>query len=136
MVGELNELLAAASRSALALEANLEIGRMREQTAQGRAPGLSYEVVVPAAEPWRHLTDAVLPRLVYFLDCRGQLAARTPGIFVSAFVGERLYFFDAGLFVELVALRLGLDLAQLRERWGERTGGSSSAATQKLLGGG
>jgi hypothetical protein len=135
LVGELAELLAAAVRVVPALEANAAIAQMREESGGATDLGLSYEVVVPAGEPWTYLTGVALPKLVYFLDCRGALGAATPGVFVSAFVGERLYFFDAGVFVGLVAKRLGLDLAGLREKWGERTGGPSAPASPRLLGG-
>jgi hypothetical protein len=135
LVGELAELLEAASRVVPAAEANAAIGAMRDEQATRGELGLSYEVVVPAGEPWTHLTGVALPRLVYFLDCRGALAPSTPGVFVSAFVGERLYFFDAGAFVAIVGRRAGLDLDALREKWGERSGGPSAKASPRLLGG-
>lgn len=135
MVGELAQLLEQALSSVPGAEANTAIGAMREERAVGGEPGLSYEVVVPAGEPWKHLTGVALPKLVYFLDCRGALGQKTPGIFVSAFVGERLYFFDAGAFIVAVAKHAGLEFSALREKWGERTGGPSAPSSPKLLGG-
>lgn len=136
MIGELSELLDAAERVVPGAEANTAIAAMREERALGGQPGLSYEVVVPVGEPWKHLTGVALPRLVYFLDCRGALSPSTPGIFVSAFFGERLYFYDAGTFVGLLAKHAGLEFGALREKWGERTGGPGASAAPRLLGGG
>jgi hypothetical protein len=135
LVGELAELLGQALKVVPAAEANTAIGAMREELAGGSELGLSYEVVVPAGEPWTHLSGVALPRLVYFLDCRGALQQKTPGIFVSAFVGERLYFFDAGVFVAAVAKHAGLEFGALREKWGERSGGPSAPSSPRLLGG-
>ena len=135
MVGELKALLDTAIEVSPAAGANLAIAAMREKSGLGGDSGLSYEVVVPAGEPLTYLTGVALPRLVYFLDCRGALSQKTPGIFVSAFVGDRLYFFDAGAFVAEVGKKAGLDLKALREKWGERTGGPSAPAAPKLLGG-
>jgi hypothetical protein len=135
LVGALSELIDFARKVAPAADANQVIGQMRDELAAGGEPGLSYEVVVPAGEPWKHLTGTVLPRLVYFLDCRGQLSENTRGIFISAFVGERLYFFDAGTFVGILARKAGLDWKMLREKWGEATGGPSTSAAPRLLGG-
>lgn len=134
-MGELSELLSAADRVVPGAEANAAIAAMRDERALGGEPGLSYEVVVPAGEPWKHLTGVALPRLVYFLDCRGALAPSTPGVFISAFVGERLYFYDAGAFVGLLAKKAGLEFTALRDKWGERTGGPGAPTSPKLLGG-
>jgi hypothetical protein len=134
LVGALSELIDSARRVAPAAEANTVIGEMREQLAAGAELALSYEIVVPVAEPWTYLTGVALPRLVYFLDCRGQLSENAKGIFVSAFVGERLYFFDAGVFLAVLGKKVGMDIAALREKWGEKTGGPSASAAPKLLG--
>ena len=134
MVGALSELIDSARRVAPAAEANGAIAQMRDETAVSGEPGLSYEVVVPAAEPWTYLTGVALPRLVYFLDCRGQLSENAKGTFISAFVGERLYFFDSGVFLQVLGKKVGMDLAALREMWGERTGGPTASAAPRLLG--
>jgi hypothetical protein len=135
LVGALSELIDFARKVAPSADANQAIAAMREETAVGAEPGLSYEVVVPAGEPWTYLTGTALPRLVYFLDCRGALSETAKGIFVSAFVGERLYFFDSGTFVGILARKAGLDWKMLREKWGEATGGPTASAAPKLLGG-
>ena len=115
-------------------EANRAIDRMREAQAGLGPEALSYELVVPPQGGWRHVTEVALPRLVYFLDCRGRLAARTPGVFVSVFDGDALHFVEAGVFVDYVAQRLGLDLDALRARWGERAGGPGDPHPPLLLG--
>src|SRR5437870_5571478 len=111
-------LLARAFHRARAAQANTEMARMREQ--EGGAGGLatSYEVVLPPERAAQHLTAQVLPRLVYFLECRGSRLPSCAGVFVSIFAGDQLYFVRAGDMVEELSRLSGLSLEQMVERYG------------------
>lgn len=127
----LEELWALAFASAPPGEANQAIAQARAAQTRNGVHGLSYEVALPAA----HAADAfllerALPKLVYFLDCRGAKLPHTPGIFVSLFSGERLAFIEAGAFAMALARRRGLDAAELVRRYGEQ-----GAGDPPLLGG-
>jgi len=126
----LEELSALAFASAPPSEANQAIARAREASAHHGVPGLSYEVALPALGVDAFLLERALPKLVYFLDCRGVKLPHTPGIFVSLFSGDRLAFIEAGAFVLALAKRRGLDAAEVVRRYGEQ-----GAGDPPLLGG-
>ncbi len=118
--GLVGRLQAAAFARAPLEEANQAIEQAREARAAGGRPAVSYEVVLPALDPDRYLTHQVLPRLVYFLDCRGVPLAGAPGVVVSLFTAEGLAFVGAGEVVAVLAEARGLDLLTLAARYGER----------------
>jgi hypothetical protein len=113
-------LLARAFHRARAVDANREIAAVRERKAQaGARQALSYEIVIPAEGAAGYLVSEVLPRLVYFLDCRGATLPRATDVFASLFVGEELLFVEVDALLEELAALSGLDFDQMVERWGE-----------------
>jgi hypothetical protein len=117
-VSDLSTVLGRAFHQARAAEANQAIAAQREQhTAPGKDT-VSYEVVVSQQETLEALAQRVLPRLVYFLDCRGLKLDAAAGVFLSLFVGETLYFVHASDFVAALAPASGLSLAELVEKYG------------------
>lgn len=114
----LADLLPKAFDSAPAMEANQAIARARDTHGVAGQPAVSYEAVVPADATLGHLAEHLLPKLVYFLDCRGGSLTHTPGVFVSLFVSDRLYFFDAAVVVEAARTATQLSLDDLLARWG------------------
>ncbi len=120
---QLDALLGRAFRRASAAEANAAISQIRaEEGTEGR-PALSYEVVLPASNPVAYLTESVLPRLVYFLDCAGFKLPDCPGTFISLFRGEDLFFIRAADAIDELSRLSGLSMAQLAERFGSTRGG-------------
>ena len=115
-------LLDAAFGRAPLAEANQAIARAREARAEGGQPAVSYEVALPALDPDPYLTGRVLPKLVYFLDCRGAplVGGGGQGVFVSLFTPGGLHFIGAGEVVAALGAARGLDPAELRRRYGER----------------
>jgi hypothetical protein len=124
------ELHARAFAHAAPAEANLAIEAQREARSEGGRLAWSYEVALPALGPDEYLKARVLPKLVYFLDCRGARLPQTPGVFVSLFTAEGLCFVDAGAVVSCLAEARGLDLLEVVRRYGERGAGDPA-----LLGG-
>lgn len=122
-----DELIALAFERATPLEANEAIGRARELKGEG---ALSYEVALPALGPDEFLTHRVLPKLAYFLDCRGVKPPSSGGVFVSLFSPAGLFFIDAGPVVERLASARGLTLAEVFRRYG-----ADGAGDPPLLGG-
>ncbi len=125
MIGEPPEMAAFLGRAihrAKAFEANEDIARMREQEGTEGRPAMSYEVVLPGENPVEYLADTLLPRLVYFLDSSGAKLPRCPGVFISLFVKEDLFFIRAADAVEELAKITGLTPAQMTERYGARSG--------------
>jgi hypothetical protein len=119
----LGPLLERSFRTVNAREANAQIAAVREEQAIGGEAALSYEVVAEPKWALEELAERVLPKIVYFLDCRGARFPLGPGgIFVSLFVGERLHFIHAGDFVEALAKVRGLSTDEAVERWGADAG--------------
>jgi len=114
--------------SATPAEANVAIAKARADFG-GEQDAVSYEIALPALDPDGFLARQALPKLVYFLDCRGVRVPANGGVFVSLFTSEGLYFVDAGAFAVEVGRTLGLDGAALHGRYGERGTGDP-----KLLG--
>ena len=66
---------------------------MRAEQGLGGQDAVSYELVAEPQWALADLAERVLPKLVYFLDCRGARLPLGPGgIFVSLFVGDSLHF--------------------------------------------
>lgn len=110
--------LAFAFHTGEASEANAEIASVREAEAEeGREP-LSYEIVVPEAGGAEQLVTHFLPKLIYFLDCRGAKPPGLGGVVTTLFVGPRLYFIRAGDLVLSLAPVVGLSPEEMFDRWG------------------
>lgn len=96
-------------------QANAAIDDARTQRGVN---ALSYEVALPALGPDEFLTGRVLPKLLYFLDCRGVKPPASSGVFVSLFTPEGLHFIDAGPVVEKLVNARGLTMAEAVRRYG------------------
>jgi hypothetical protein len=114
----LKALLLRAFGQASAADANLVIDEVRADEASELAEALSYEIVLPASEPVAFLTSNALPKLVYFLECRGVRIPRCPHIFVSLFAGDRLYFLRCEDFIDELSTLTGLSPAEMVKRYG------------------
>lgn len=115
----IDQLTKLAFHRAPAAEANQAIEQARNVCSmKGVEEAVSYEVALPALAPDDYLTGKVLPKLVYFLDCRGVKVPASGGVFVSVFSEAGLLFLDAGPMVELLAKARGLTLAEVVRRYG------------------
>ncbi len=119
MSDPLQRLFDRAFRRASAAEANAVIAQVRQDEAGELEEALNYEIVLPAADPVGFLTTRALPRLVYFLECRGVRIPECPQVFVSLFVEDQLYFLHCGDFIDELASLTGLSPAQMRKQFGE-----------------
>jgi hypothetical protein len=118
MSAELDRLLARAFHRGRAVDANQEIAKVRAERASAGEKILSYEIVVPADEPMKHLVEEVLPRLIYFLDCRGAALPRCPDVFASLFVGDALHFVETEALLDELSRASGLSFDELVDRFG------------------
>jgi len=123
------QLTALAFDRAALSEANAAIARVRETIEKETGSATSYEVALPGVDVFGFLTTRTLPKLVYFLDCRGERPPRTPHTFISLFAPEGLYFIEAGAMVMALAAPLGLTPAELVRRYG-----AMGTGDPKLLG--
>ena len=114
----LEPLLARAFHEAPAREANEQISAQRNAREAGGHEALSYEVVLDAQATPAQAAAQVLPKLVYFLDCRGLSLLAAQGVFVSLFVADRLYFIDATDVVAELASAAGTTLEALKQKHG------------------
>ena len=116
IVEQLSQL---AFHRALPTEANGAIDDVRAaRTEDTGQEAVSYEVALPGLAPDEFLTTRVLPKLVYFLDCRGVKVPGSGGIFVSLFTSDGLLFVEAGPMVEILSRARGLTLAEVVRRYG------------------
>jgi hypothetical protein len=120
LTGLVERLEALASASAPLEQANQAIEAMRAQQQSTGRPAVSFEVVLPALDPEEFLRQRALPRLVYFLDCRGYGLPGGRGVFVSLFTPRGLFFIDAGTLALAVGEGRGLGAVELRRRYGQR----------------
>ncbi|MBI3181773.1 MAG: hypothetical protein HYZ28_06485 [Myxococcales bacterium] len=111
-------VLARAFHRARAADANREIAKVRREEGGEGKEHLSYEILLPPTEPLRHLLEVVLPRMVYFLDCRGAKLPAAAGVFTSIFVGEEIFFVRAGDLLEELRRLAGLAPGEMVARWG------------------
>ena len=126
----LDALSALAFHRASPLEANHAIEDVRaERSARGQ-DAVSYEIALPALAPDEFLLHKALPKLTYFLDCRGVKVPGSGAVFVSLFSAEGLLFLEAGPMVEVLAKARGLTLAEVVRRYG-----SDGKGDPPLLGG-
>ncbi len=117
----LRAVLARAFHRARAADANAEIARMRQEQGGEGAEHVSYEILVPEREPVRYLVETALPRLVYFLDCRGSKLSGAHGVFATLFVGDELYFVRARDLVDELSRLSGLSTDEMVRRWGSQS---------------
>jgi len=117
----LEELLGRAFREARPEEANAAIARAREELGGEGRDALSYEAVIPEGKGLAHLAEAVLPRLVYYLDCRGVRLPDASGVFVTLFAGKSLYFIAPADFFDVLVRATGLSCEQMVSRWGAQS---------------
>lgn len=99
-------------------DANAAIERQRQARGTEHAPAVSWEAVLPTPGGWEALLGSALPRLVYFLDCRGATLPDARGVFVSLFVGDTLYFLEVKDVIDAASRASGLAPAQMVRRWG------------------
>jgi hypothetical protein len=127
LLEQLNEL---AFHRASPQEANEAIEEVRNERSANGPEAVSYEVALPALAPDEYLMTKVLPKLVYFLDCRGVKVPGSGAVFVSMFSNEGLWFVEAGPMVEVISRARGLTLAEVVRRYG-----SDGKGDPPLLGG-
>lgn len=111
-------------------EANTAIEEVRLARSEAGPEAISYEVALPSLAPDEYLMTRVLPKLTYFLDCRGVKVPGSGAVFVSLFTHEGLLFLEAGPMVEVLARARGLTLAETVRRYG-----SDGKGDPALLGG-
>lgn len=116
LLADLNGL---AFHRATPTQANQAIDEARAMRAAQGSEGLSYEIALPALDPEHYLLEKALPKLVYFLDCRGVHPPSSGNVFVSLFSNDGLTFVDAGPLVERCAKARGLTLHELVKRYGD-----------------
>ena len=128
----LDEVRALAFQRGEAARANAAIDEVRQARAAHGTEALSYELALPGLDAERWLLEKALPKLVYFLDCRGVHPPSSGGVFVSLFAPDGLWFIEAGPLVELLARARSLTLAEVVRRYGDggageplRLGGSA-----------
>lgn len=119
----LDPLLARAFHEARAADANAEMAAQRDLQGTPGNDGLSYEVVLTPDASLERVAEQVLPKLVYFLDCRGLKLDAARGVFLSLFVGEALYFMHASDFIAVLAPASGLTLPELAAKYGAASTG-------------
>ena len=122
------QLIAQAFERAPVSEANTAIDAVRELRAQHAGSAISYEIALPR-DADGFLTVKALPKLVYFLDCRGERPPNTPYTFVSLFTPNGLFFIEAGAVVMTLGAKAGLVPAELVRRYG-----ATGTGDPKLLG--
>lgn len=111
-------LLSRAFHRTRAAEASQAIADVREREGS-HGIAVSYECVIPPEGAVEHLVTRVLPRLVYFLECRGAHLPRCGGVFLSLFVGADLYFVRAADALEELSRMSGLSPEEMVRRYGE-----------------
>ncbi|MGI5863923.1 MAG: STAUR_1299 family protein [Myxococcales bacterium] len=116
---DLRSLLDLAFDRAPAQEANARIQATRERVeANGAATVRSYELVVPPDATLAWLEQEVLPRLIYHLDSLGMRPPTVPGLFVSLFFGDEIFFVHGNDLLMFASRELGLSFDEMERRWG------------------
>jgi len=113
----LQRLLDRAFERAPAPEANERINAIRDRLGR-QAPARSYEVTAPAAAGLSWFEQAMMPRLVYYLESVGASPPEASGLFVSLFAGSELYFLHVRDIFAFATEALGISTEQMLERWG------------------
>lgn len=113
------QLASLAFHRAPASSANAAIDEARGLRAREGRDAVSYEIALPGLGPDEFLLHKALPKLVYFLDCRGVKPPASGDVFISLFSDAGLLFIDAGPVIEALAAARGLTLAEVVRRYGE-----------------
>jgi hypothetical protein len=115
----LNGLLEGAFYQAEAWQATVAIDRARARWAAMTHGGAkSYELVVPALPDDDWLRTRMLGPLVCHCESIGATLPCCGGVFLSLFVGDRLYCVGAGSAVAWAREQLGLSIEDLRLQYG------------------
>lgn len=122
----LEPLLQRAFHTVAAADANEAMARLREERGSETAVALSYEAVIPDRADLVALAEKLLPRLVYFLDCRGAPLPRAPGVFVSLFHGAQLHFLEVQDVIEVLGQAWGTTPEALVARYGAASADAGS----------
>jgi hypothetical protein len=112
-----------------AREANERIAEVRDQVAAQYGASANYEIVLDGRDG-RYLLETVAPRLAFFLRSKRYAVANCGPVFLSIFLGDRLYFLhcdDFWQFVRVVAGYTEEAFAGLAKHW-EQTGRAALAA--------
>lgn len=113
---KLAPLLDRAFRVAPAASANAVMAEVREEHLHGGTLALSYEVVLSPEWDFGEVAARVVPQLIYFLECRGSRLPLAPGVFLSLFVGDCLYFVEVHDFLDVIATQTAVPLEELVRR--------------------
>lgn len=111
-------LLDKAFHRAKAADANVAIAKVRDEQSEDISQALSYELVLPKEKQVEHLVEAVMPRMVYFMESRGAKLPRCLGVFVSLFVDDDLYFVQAADVIDTLSQLSGLSPQEMVKRHG------------------
>jgi hypothetical protein len=122
---DLSPLLALAFLTADAAHANAALDE-----ARGLTGGRSYEVVVPPAPDAAWFERALVSKLVYFCEVMRAPLPACAGVFVSLFVGDRLYLLHAVDVIAFACEALAVSPDELVQRHG--TGEVRHALTSPL----
>ncbi len=136
MEDRLHKLLQPSLGTALAVNANEAIGRVRREQGGGDpadpdAPlARSYELVLSSWDAFEHET---LPRLVYHLESIGAHLPRCGDVVVAAFDGDTLRFVLARDLIQQASQALGVHPLDLAEQHGTGESRTAQRATPLLL---
>ena len=83
-----------------------------------QTPGLSFEVVAPPNPDEDWTRERLLQPLVYYCESEGMPMPRCAGVFVSLFVGDRLYCIAAAHVVQWAEKQLGTTSDELSALYG------------------
>lgn len=117
MDARIERLLNLHFEEAPAIEANARIQAVRERLGAEKQ-ATSYEVLLPKGADWSWFEQNVVPRMVYHLECLGVRPPEAPGVFLSVFEGETLYFLHARDVFALVGELMALTPEELLVRFG------------------
>lgn len=117
MESVLDALRALAFREEPAREANQAIDSVRGGFEAGER-AFSYEILSTGKESFGALAQAVVPKLVYFAETTGRRLPDCAGLFLSVFVGERIFFVSARAFLDRAARLFESTVAELAQRYG------------------
>lgn len=134
---DLRPLLDRAFLVAEAREANAALARAREEFARTPdAKSFSYEAVVPEDPDPAWLTDGLIRKVVYHCESTRSPLPECAGVFVSLFVGQRLFCISAADVVGFACEVLELTPEILVERFGTGESRQPLRPTAGLLPGG
>ena len=122
-------LIALAFHEGAAEDANTLIFQVRQHLMEQFGDAANYEVMLDG-RPHGYMVDSLAPRLALYLKSKRLSVAACGPVFLSVFIGRKLYFVAAQDFFGYAQALLGLEdapFAALAENW-ERSGRSAVAA--------